>query len=157
MFTEDILNVGADGLGILLSIAGLGSIVGSLIFASIRSKKRGAIFLLSGILVSIILVAFSFSENWYLSLGLIVIFGLARTGKTTLEPVLLQTYTTSEYRGRVMSLLIMQMSFFNFGTFIAGVLSDVIGIQWTITGMAVVFLLISSLMWYRVPVLRKLP
>jgi MFS family permease len=157
IFTEDILNVGADGLGILLSIAGLGSIVGSLIFASIRSKKRGAIFLLSGVLVSIILIAFSFSENWYISLGLIVVFGLARTGKTTLEPVLLQTYTTSEYRGRVMSLLIMQMSFFNFGTFLAGVFSDLVGIQWTITGMAAVFLLISILMWYKVPVLRKLP
>ena len=101
-------------------------------------------------------IAFSFSRNWYLTLGLGVLFGLARTGKTTLEPVLLQTYSASEYRGRVMSLLIMQMSFFNFGTFIAGVMADIVGVQWTIAGMAVIFLAISVLVWYKVPVLRKL-
>ena len=100
--------------------------------------------------------AFDFSENRYLSLGLGVLFGLARTAKTTPEVVLLQTYSSAEYRGRAMSLLIMQMSLFHFGTFIVEVLSDIIGVQWATAGTAVVFLHISMWSRLKVPILRKL-
>ncbi|MFC1909613.1 MFS transporter, partial [Chloroflexota bacterium] len=45
MFTEDILKVGATGMGILMSVSGIGAIVGSLILASLPNRKRGLMML----------------------------------------------------------------------------------------------------------------
>jgi len=41
IFTENILKVGAKGMGILISNSGIGAIVGSLVLASLPNKKRG--------------------------------------------------------------------------------------------------------------------
>ncbi|MFC2014432.1 MFS transporter [Chloroflexota bacterium] len=156
IFTEDILKVGATGLGLLMSATGLGALVGSLVFASLPSRKRGLIFLLSGVGIGIALISFSLSNWWLLSLVLIVVYGLARTGKVTLENALLQSYAQADYRGRVMSLLTMQMSFASFGVFFAGILAEVVGVQWAIGGLAGVLTVVSLLMWAFTPKLRDL-
>jgi len=55
IFAEDILKVGASGMGILLSVAGIGSILGSIVLASLPNRKRGVMMLASGILLGIAL------------------------------------------------------------------------------------------------------
>ena len=156
MFTEDILKVGASGFGILMSASGLGAILGSLILASLPNRKRGIVFLLSGLAMGIALVGFSFSQLWYLSLFLITFVGLAQTGKVTLENALLQYYSDAEYQGRVLSFLTMQMSFASFGTFIAGVLAEVVGVQWSIGGLGMALIFVSFVMLIITPRLRNL-
>jgi len=66
MFTEDILKVGATGMGVLLSISGAGSLLISLVMASIPDRKRGLLMLLSGLVMGLALLIFSFSQSWYL-------------------------------------------------------------------------------------------
>ena len=156
MFSEDILKVSASGLGLLMSVSGLGAISGSLILASLPSRKRGIVFLLSGLIMSLALISFSLSHWWYLSLFLVIVLGLARAGKITLENALLQSYADINYRGRVLSLLTMQMSFASFGTFLAGILAEIAGVQWSIGGLATALAIISIAMWTFTPRLRNL-
>ena len=156
VFTEDILKVGATGMGILMSVSGGGAIIGSLVLASLPNKKRGLMMLITGFILGLALVAFSFSGSWYFSIGLIAFVGLGQTAGMTLANTLIQYYVEDEYRGRVMSILLMQFSLMSFSTFIAGLLSEIIGIQWAIGGLAAILIFISVIALVFVPRIRNL-
>ncbi len=145
IFCEDILEVGATGMGILLSVSGAGAIIGSLVLASLPNRKRGFIMIISSILLGIALTAFSFSESWSISLGLMVFVGLGQTGQMTVAGTLIQYYVNPQYLGRVMSILMMQFGLISFGTFEAGLIAEAVGVQWAVGGFAATLSLISVL------------
>lgn len=146
MITEDILDVGASGMGILLTVSGAGAIAGSLVLASLPNRKRGIIMLVSGILMGVSLVVFSFSRMWVLSLVLVIFIGLGQTGNRTAGNALAQNYTDPEYRGRVMSFMMMGLGFSSLGTFFAGVVAEAVGIEWAMSGLAVLLIIVSLML-----------
>jgi MFS family permease len=156
MITEDVLHVGEVGLGILFSVSGIGAIVGSLILASLPSKKRGTIMLISGIIMGLALVAFGFSTWWLVSVGLVIFVGLGQTGHRASGNSLAQNYTEPEYRGRVMSFMMMGIGFSSLGTFFAGVLAEALGVGWAIGGLAMILVLTSVALLMFTSRLRKL-
>ena len=156
VFTEDILKVGATGMGVLISISGVGAMIGSLVLASLPNRKRGFMLLLNGLILGLALVSFSFSHSWYLSLVLIVFVGIGNAGRMTLGNTLLQYYVEDNYRGRVMSIYMMEMGFISLGTFSAGLLAEAVGVQWALGGFAMVLILLSILALAFVPRIRKL-
>jgi len=156
MFTEDILKVGATGMGIVMMVAGVGAIIGSLTLASLPNRKRGLMLIIGSVIMGLALVGFSFSHWWAPSLFLIAFVGLGQTSGMTLANTLLQYYVEDEYRGRVMSILLTQFSLMSFSTFIAGVLSEIFGIQWSIGGLAMILILISLIALTSVPRITRL-
>ncbi len=156
VFTEDILKVGATGMGVLLSVSGIGALVGSLVLASLPNKKRGLMLLGGSLILGIALVGFSFSNMWYLSLALIVFVGLGQTTRMTLGNTLLQYYVEDDYRGRVMSFYMMEFGLMSIGTFSVGLMAEAIGVQWSLGGFAMVLTIICILALVFVPRLRKL-
>jgi MFS family permease len=155
-FTEGILGVGPTGLGVIMSVSGAGAIVGSLTFASLPNKKRGLLYLISCLTMGLALVAFAASTTWTLSLGIIVIVGLGQTGFMTLSNTLIQYYVDDRYRGRVMSILMMQFGLTSFGTFLAGLLSESLGVQWVIGGFAAILVVLSLFALVFIPRIRRL-
>lgn len=156
MITDDILNVGASGMGMLLSVSGVGAIVGSLILASIPSKKRGIIMLTGGIVMGSALTVLAFSKWWAISLAVVVFVGLGQTGHRASGNSLVQNYTEPEYRGRVLSFMMMGIGFSSLGTFFAGLLAESVGIQWSIGGLALLLVLASVILFVATGRLRKL-
>jgi MFS family permease len=156
MITEDILDVGEVGLGILLSVSGVGAIVGSLIMASLPNRKRGAIMLVGGIIMGLALAVFGFSHWWTVSIIAVIFVGLGQAGHRTSGNTLAQHYTEPEYRGRVMSFIMMGIGFSSLGTFLAGTLSEAIGIQWSIAGLAILLVIASAVLLTFTPRLRRL-
>lgn len=146
IFTDDILKVGATGLGILMSVSGLGAVFGSTLLASLPNKKRGLLFILSGLILSLALIGFAFSKSWVLSLILITFIGLGDTGRMTLSNSLIQYYVDNQFRGRVMSILSMQFGLMSVGVFFAGLLAEAVGVQWSVGGLALVLILLSVMM-----------
>jgi len=147
IFTEDILKVGASGLGILMAVSGTGSLIGSLILASLSNKKRGILLLFSGIVMSVPLIVFSFSTSWYLSLFMMPLIGLGPSMHGALTATLIQYYADPDYRGRMQSFTVMGSGLASLGTFFAGVMSDAIGVQWSIGGMAM-FLTVVTILFF---------
>jgi len=143
VFCDDILNVGATGMGVLLSISGIGAVTSSLVLASLPNKKRGLLLLVCSLVMSLALVGFSFSNSWPLSLVLIVFVGMGNTGLMTLASTLMQYYVDPNYLGRVLSILMMQYGLISFGTFAAGLLAESIGVQWAVGGFALAIVLLS--------------
>lgn len=156
VFTEDILMVGAGGLGILFSVSGGGAIIGSLILASLPNKRRGLMFLIGSLVLSLALIGFSLSRSWPLSLALTVVVGMGHTSRMALSNTLLQYYTAEEYRGRVMSVYTMEFGLMGFGALAAGLLTEVAGIQWAIGAFAATLVLVTLLAAVVFPRIRKL-
>jgi MFS family permease len=122
IFADDILKVGATGMGVLQSVAGAGAMVGSLTLASLPNKRRGVMLLACGIFLGLALAGFAFSRSYLLSLGLMIFIGLGTSGRQTLGTTLLQTYSDAEHLGRVMSINMMDMGISSLGTFFVGIL-----------------------------------
>lgn len=156
IFVDDILKVGATGAGMLMSVAGLGAMAGSFALASMPDKKRGLIMLLSGIVSGIALTFFAFSETWGLTLGIIVFVGLGQAFRLAIGSALLQGYTEAEYMGRVLSIFNMQWGFMSVCTFFAGIIAEVIPVQWVVGGLAMTLVVISILALAFFPGIRRL-
>ena len=143
-------------MGVLISASGIGAIIGSLILASLPNKRRGLLLIISSLCSGIALIGFAFSKSWYLSLLLLAFVGLGQSGRLALSNTLLQYYTKAEYRGRVMSILMMEIGLMSLGAFGAALLTENVGVQSAIGGLAFVLASLSVLTLVFVPRLRKL-
>jgi predicted MFS family arabinose efflux permease len=104
VFVKDIFHRGPETYGNLLSLMGIGSIVGSLIVAgkgNIENKGRVAITTL--ILLGASISAFSLSKSLPLSYAALVVVGASMMAVFATVTSLVQLITTNEMRGRVMS------------------------------------------------------
>ena len=142
IFSDDVLHVGATGMGVLMSASGIGAIISSLAIASLPNKKRGMMMLVSSLILGLTLAGFSFSNNWYLSLGLV---GMFHTARMALSNTLLQYYTEPSYRGRVMSIFMMEFGLMSFGVFAAGLLTEAVGVQWAMGSFSIILMILSIL------------
>lgn len=156
VFVDDILKVGAGGMGIMISVSGIGAIVGSLILASLPNKRRGLFFLTITIFLGLVLIVFSFSRSWALSLVIMAFIGLGHTGRLTLSNTLVQHYSADRFRGRVMGIYDMQMSFPGLSVYVAGLLTGIIGVDWAVGGFAILLVAISVVILLTVPSIRRL-
>ncbi len=156
VFAEDILKVDASGMGVLMSVSGIGAIIGSVTLASLPNRKRGLMLIIGSLILGAALVAFSFSVSWYLSLGLVVLVGLGQAARMTLGNTLVQYYVEDAYRGRVMSIHTMDFGFTGLSTFAAGLLAEVVGVEWAVGGFAMGLVVLALLALLFLPRIRKL-
>ena len=139
-----------------MSISGIGAIAGSLVLASLPNKKRGLMFLCSGIVLGIALTGFSFSSLWWSSVAMIIFVGVGQTGRMTLANTLLQYYVKDAYRGRVMSLYMMEFGLTSFGVFFTTIMAEQVGVQMAVGSLAIALVICSVLFLIFVPSIRKL-
>ena len=156
IFTEDILHVGARGLGVLVSVSGLGAVVGSLVIASLGNRNRGRLLLFRALMLGVGLVGFSISTWYPVSLLFIIPVGLGNAGRMALSNTLIQTYVEDEYRGRVMSIYMMEFGLTSFATFGVSILTEFTGVQWAVGGLAGMLVLVALYYIAFVPTMRRL-
>lgn len=117
IFARDILHVGASGLGFLLTMRGVGSLVGALGIATFDNvRKKGRLLLINSVIQCLLLLAFSFSPWFLLSGGLMFGLGILNTVTMTQTQALLQLATPMELMGRVLSTRMVTMGFLNLGS-----------------------------------------
>ncbi|PKN78459.1 MAG: hypothetical protein CVU47_12225 [Chloroflexi bacterium HGW-Chloroflexi-9] len=155
-FVDEVLHAKAGGLGFLMSIQGIGSLVGSLVIASLPSRNRGRMLMLSSMLLAASLIFFSASGWFWVTAGVLVVVGVGQAGRMSLSQVLVQTYSEDEYRGRVQSIYMMEMSLVNVGTFFVGLLANAVGPQWAIGSTSIAMLVFVIAIWFMVPKMRNL-
>jgi sugar phosphate permease len=144
IYTDDILKVGPPGMGLLMTISGAGALIGSLLLAAMPNKKRGVLLLSSGILAGLALIVFSFSAIMAVSMVVIFFIGVAQSFRNTIGSALSQSYTENQYMGRVMSIMNMQWGLMSICTFVAGVLAEVIAVQWILGSLSILLVVLSA-------------
>ena len=155
-FAKDVLDASPSQLGFLMSLTGFGALSGSLVVASMTAKKRGLVLLSSSLIMGITMLAFSISTNIYITGVIVFAIGIGQSLRMSLSNVLIQTYTDSEYRGRVMSVYMMEFSLVAFGTFLVGILSNAVGVQVALacTAIGLIILAVTSVLF--LPRMRRL-
>ena len=106
-FTQEVLGVGAGGTGLLWLGAGLGSMLGSFMLASLGDFKRKSWLLIGALLLVVLfLILFAWSPWYWLSWIFFFFLGTASTGLFwPLVNTLVQLNVPPELRGRVLSIL----------------------------------------------------
>lgn len=153
LFADRILGGGAQGLGILMSCAGGGALLGALALAARRSPRGLTAWVAwAAFGFGLGLVAFSLSRSFWLSGLLLVPTGLALIVQMAASNTLLQLLVPDALRGRVMSLYSMMfMGMAPLGALLAGSLAELIGAPGTVGGGGVLCMLAA--VWFR----RRLP
>ena len=155
-FVADVLNGDAAQLGLMMSVAGLGSLAGALALASLAPRRRGKLLLLSVAVTGLGLTAFSASSSYLLSLLLMGIVGLGEAGRQALNNVLLHTHVDDAYRGRMASIFMMQVGTMALGAFAVGLISEVVGPQLGLGSFSLLLVLTAIAAYALVPRLRDM-
>ena len=161
-FTKGVLMKDEGVAGALLAVSGVGAMAGSIFLASLPNKKRGLLLIVGSLVLAVALVGMFFSPSWFPSMSMAFVFGfiffvgIGQTARMTLGNTLLQYYVKDEYRGRVMSLMMMEFGLTSLGVVFAGVMTDVIGVQWAVGGMAILLIVFSVYAILFMPSIRKL-
>jgi predicted MFS family arabinose efflux permease len=104
VFVKDIFHRGPETYGNLLSLMGLGSIVGSLTIAGLGNiKKKGSLALGALICLGAGISGFALSKSVPASGAILVLVGASMMAVFATVNSLVQLITTNEMRGRVMS------------------------------------------------------
>jgi predicted MFS family arabinose efflux permease len=104
LFVKDIFHRGPETYGNLLSLMGLGSILGSLTIATAGNmRKKGLVALAALFCLGAAISGFALSKSLPLSGVILVVVGASMMAVFATVSSLVQLITTNEMRGRVMS------------------------------------------------------
>ena len=156
IFADRILHGGSRALGILMSAAGTGALLGALRLAArreVRGLGRWIPLAAAGFGVSLIL--FSLSRMFWLSAALLVPVGFAMMTQMATTNTLIQTLVADRLRGRVMAVYSMMfMGMAPFGALLAGVAAEHLGAPWTVAMGGVVCLTGAGVFYWHLPAWR---
>jgi MFS transporter, DHA1 family, staphyloferrin A biosynthesis exporter len=127
-WAREALNVRSDGLGLLMMFMGMGSLIGALILASFRQmRKRGAFLIANSLAWGISLAVFSQASSYAVALPLLLLIGLLSAIFMSLNMTLMQTYSSLEMRGRIVSMAMMTFGLMPLSAVPFGALAERIG------------------------------
>jgi MFS family permease len=128
VFARDILSVGAQGQGLLLAAMGIGALASSLLIATLGDRLPRGLLMLGGVAVYGVLVIIFSASPWFpLSMFLMAAIGLCHVSSHALVQTVLQTYSPPEFRGRTMAIFHMTQVLLLLGGMLVGALSSLIG------------------------------
>jgi len=128
VFAEDVLGVGAGGLGVLMLAAGFGALVGSISVVAIgESVAHQKLQLVFGLLAAASLTSFALSPLFVLSILLVMITAFATTGFMVVNMTVVQIMTPDYMRGRVVSVRFLVIGLMPFGALSMGVAAESVG------------------------------
>ncbi len=129
LIAKYVVNAGAIGLGLLTSAVGVGSLVAALGVAGARRTSM-TVLLAAAALFSILLILVGLSSWLPLTLGLLVVLGIASIVFSSSANTRLQLAAPGPLRGRVMSLYFLLFAGSTpIGSLVVGFLAAAIGVQ----------------------------
>jgi len=157
VFARDLLNVGAQGQGLLLTAMGIGALCSSLLIASVGDRLPRGILMLGGVaLYGVLVVVFAASPWFSLSMALMAVIGLCHVSSHALVQTVIQAYSPREYRGRAMALFHMTQVMLLLGGLLIGALSALIGAPWAAASMSIVGTLCMIALYVLAPAVRQI-
>lgn len=113
LFVVDVYRMGPESMGLLVTIMGGGSLIGSLFIASIakgKKSRRGMLLIIGSFMSGIALLFVALIPIYMVAAVLMILLGLGDAGRRTLNQSLIMEEVEDSYRGRVMSVFML-----NFG------------------------------------------
>jgi MFS family permease len=157
VFASDVLKVGGGGLGLLTACSGIGAVSGALWVAANAHRARLGRLMFFGLTgFGATLVVFALSPWFWLSVTALIAVGAAQQIYMASNNALIQTNVEEEFRGRIVSTLFLNRSMVPLGTVLAGIGTQLVGVQATSAAMAAGLLLLALTMSRLAPAAREL-
>ena len=157
-FTKEVLDIGAGSTGLLLLGAGLGSLLGSLVLASLGDFRRKTWLLMGSVLsLGMVLILFAWSP-WYWSSWIIFFWvGVFSFGVFwPLATTMVQLNVPPELQGRVLSVLQLAPAVHYLGALPLASAAEVVSWPVAVTGGAAMTLVVALWLGIWRPALRCL-
>jgi hypothetical protein len=136
---------------------GGGAVVGGIILASLGNMKaKGSFFLVSSLIYAFLLILFSCSSWFTVSLFLIFLVGMVDLFSKTTNTTLVQLLSPDELRGRILGVFMLDRGVKPLGGFMMGAGASLLGAPLALAlGAGVCMAFILSLL-FKAPEVRKL-
>jgi len=135
LFAVKVLEIGSDGLGLMLALTGVGALVASLVIARTQPKRLGLILPITVIAVGAALALFSLSTylprpaGLFIPMALVTLVGASQTSFMALSRSVMVQSSPADMRGRVLAFISMDRAMMAAGGAVGGILSAVYGTQ----------------------------
>ncbi|MSQ21854.1 MAG: MFS transporter [Dehalococcoidia bacterium] len=125
VFQRDVLHVGPAGLGLLLSMGGVGALSGTAIVAALGNfRAKGLLMILGAVAFGVLLLLFAYSRWFPVSLVLVALAGAASSIYMVSAQSTLQMLVPDQFRGRVMGFWGITYNLMPLGGFQGGVIAS---------------------------------
>ena len=132
VFAEEVFNVGAAGLGLIVGVNGLGALLTALAIASRGDFRwKGMLYLVATVLFGLALTGFALSGGFALALLLVFIAGIGGSGFGVMQSTVTMLLSPPEARGRVLGVLMISIGVLPGATLVQGAVASSLGVVTT--------------------------
>lgn len=157
LFARYVLNAGASGYGFLMATMGGGAVLGGMIMAGRGDiQHKGRYYLITFFGYGFLLILFSLSAWFYLSLVLIFFVGMMEMFSRTINQTLVQLLVSDEMRGRVLGIYMLDRGLRPLGGFVMGAAASFLSAPWALSLGAGVCVFVAVSLMFRAPRIRRL-
>ncbi len=157
IFVVDVYRTGPEAMGLLVTIMGGGSLAGSLFIASLGKSRRGLLLIIGSVISGVALLLIAIIPVYAIAALLMLPLGLGDAGRRTLNQSLIMEEVEDRYRGRVMSVFMLNFGLMPLGTLPASSLAEIIGAEAVIGILAIALLAFSAIVLLTQRRLREMP
>ena len=151
----EVLDVGPALMGLLLAFEGLGALTGSIAIASASNlTHHGRVYLGGSLAGLVMLLIFSFSQWYGVSLALMLMLGLGTAGFGAMQATIILLVARDDMRGRGLGVITLAIGAGPIGGLMLGITADAIGAPRAMTINAVLGLITVGLVGLLAPSLR---
>ena len=155
-FVQDAFDAGPALAALFMTFSAIGAFLAALIIASLRRSGRGKLLILMGVFVGGATLGVATSPWIWLSLPIMILMGIGQSGRMAMASALIQEQAEPAYRGRAMSVLMMQFALMQGGVFVLGIAAELVGVRLAVFVVAAALLGVLMLFGSFSPTLRRL-
>ena len=142
---KDILNVGAEGLGVMNAVRSVGGVLAILMLTAMGDvRRKGMLYLIVLLVFGVSLVYLGFADTFYLAiLGITLVNGLGALADI-LSQSLVQSVVPNEFRGRAMGSWTLAVGMGPLGHVQIGALAAAFGVTFALATHGVGLLVLAA-------------
>ena len=148
VFVVDVYDRGSDAFGWLVTLGGVGTMVGSLFISWLGAWIRGLLLILGSLISAIGLVMLAAFPFYLAALGIMVFLGLGDAGRRTLNQALIMTSVDERYQARVMSVFMLNFGLMPLGVLPASIAMEYWGSQEVIFVLGILLLVVTAIIFF---------
>ena len=152
VFAKDILKIGVEGYGQLLTFQGIGALIGGILLVFFGDQlHKGRLILISRLLLGPCIIGLALSPFPWLTMLIMAVLGYSFITQLVITNSLIQTIVPDDLRGRVLSTYTWALGgFYPLGSLMMGSLGDQIGAPnaAVLSGVACIIVLILNQVIY---------
>jgi predicted MFS family arabinose efflux permease len=150
VFAKDVLNVGPEGMGLLMAAPGIGAVLSLIALGALEERwSRTALLWFSAKATPLLLILFCFSRDLWLSVSLLGLLGGMQIIFRTVSRLIIQVEAPRELLGRVMSIFLMDQGMRSLGSMVMGAFVAGLGAAVGLVATSLVSMALTAITFWR--------